>query len=153
MVPLIKGITLYMASPLGKELDRGTVLKHARHIKHFFQYSVENGLALDEALTAENASSFLQQKKLNNGKPLLYSTIRHYISSLQYVVKFLKLHTEIDNCPSPFDLERFSQQISYMSSGMKKGCMKENWMRQQRVMKKNLKCEENKAYLTFPERL
>ena len=132
---------------MGKELGKATVAQHMRHLKQFLIFSGEKSLGLREAMSADNANKFLTCKKFNDGKEMLNSTMRLYVSSLHYLVRYLILNSDEPQCPSSAELDKFSQQISDMSSGMKKGCLKEIWVRQQLIMKKLPNSQEAEAYI------
>ena len=75
----------------------------------------------------------LKKPKADGGKAFLNQTLRGYISSVKQLIRFLKIHNEIDPSLTPSSLEILSESLTDLSVGLKRGVQIQNRNRESRV--------------------
>jgi hypothetical protein len=123
-----------MASPLGKELESGTIRQHINNLLAINEYyGSPNYRGLMNIVVINEFFNKLKMSKANGGKGLLNQTLRGYISSFKHLIRFFKIHNEIDMFLTPLNLEVLSESLTNLSVGLKKGCQIQNRLRENKV--------------------
>ena len=86
---IMSAFSIYLASPLGKELDASTIDQHIYQLTTLMKFS--NSRNLYDLLTITVINNVFQKLKLSKkqgGKAFLNQTLRGYISSIKHLTRF-----------------------------------------------------------------
>ena len=138
----------YLSSPLGQDLDSGTINQHTRQMQTLMScVGGDDYHSLLDILVVNSCFQSLRLSKSTGGKGLLNKTLRGYISSLKHLIKFFKTHPKFDTKLVAADLELFNVQLTDLSTGMKTACRKETLQRRQKDLCRLPHSNHLKSYL------